>query len=81
MCSASRLCSLYYFVALILLCYVRIFRSSVVGQEFVLDVGLLNQCQKDVLLYIEPWPGRQSEMHLCKKAEEEAEASGSYERI
>ena len=30
-----------------------------------------------VVLYIDPWPSRQSEMHLCK----EAEASGPYERI
>ena len=33
------------------------------------------------VLYIDPWPTRQSEMHLCKQAEEEAEASGRYERI
>ena len=34
-----------------------------------------------IVLYIDPWQSRQSEMHLCEKAEEEAEASGRYERI
>ena len=34
-----------------------------------------------IYIYIDPWPSRQSEMHLCKLGDEEAEVSGRYERV
>ena len=36
---------------------------------------------KKLMLYIDPWPSRQLEIDLCKLAEEEAEASGQYEKL
>ena len=41
----------------------------------------MGKLEDRLVLFIDPWRSRQSEMHLCKLAEEEAEESGRYERL